>query len=96
VTQADEARDPSGFVAPESELAARALSHVLGLFHWQLRDDTPLADIGADSVAIIVFGDVAEAFAAQANLTGFAVDNERLRRAATVGDLAQALSWDRR
>ena len=76
------------------ELTARAISHVLGLFHWQLRADTPLADLGADSVALIVFGDVVEAFAAQAQLKGFVVDNDRLRRARTVGDLADTLSWD--
>jgi len=94
VTQASEVNGTASPVAPASELTARALSHVLGLFHWQLRDDTPLADIGADSVAIIVFGDVVEAFAAQANLIGFEVDNQALRTAATVGDLASALSWD--
>lgn len=93
VTEPDGSFEANDAEASVLELTSRALSHVLGLFHWQLRGDTPLADLGADSVAIIVFGDVAEAFAAKAQLPDFAVDDELLRVATTVGDLAQALSW---
>jgi hypothetical protein len=78
------------------EMASRALAHVLDLGPDSLRPDTPLRDIGADSVAILVFGDVVQATAAQSALAGFRVDNARLRQSATVGDLAAAISWDRR
>lgn len=94
MTEPDTTAETNDAKTSTLELTSRALSHVLGLFHWQLRDDTPLADLGADSVAIIVFGDVVEAFAATAQLPDFAVDDELLRVATTVGDLAQALSWD--
>lgn len=76
-----------------SQLTCRALGHVLGVAPSQLRDDSPLPDIGADSVAILVFADVVEAFAAQAQLPNFRVDSSRLRRAVKVGDLAGSLSW---
>lgn len=76
------------------DLAARAMSHVLALNSWQLRADTPLAGVGADSVAVIVFGDIIEAFAARAGLPGFRIDDEQLRLAVTIGDLAAAISWD--
>jgi hypothetical protein len=76
-----------------SQLTCRALGHVLGVAPTQLRDDSPLPDIGADSVAVLVFADVVEAFAAQAGLPGFSIDTTRLRRATSVGDLAQSLTW---
>lgn len=76
-----------------SQLACRALGHVLGVSPTQLRDDSPLPDIGADSVAVLVFADVVEAFAAQAQLQQFAVNAQRLRCARSVGDLAGSLSW---
>ncbi len=75
------------------ELTCRALGHVLGVAPTQLRDDSPLPDIGADSVAILVFADVVEAFAAQARLRAFTVDSARLRVARNVGDLAGSLTW---
>lgn len=81
--------------AEASELTCRALGHVLGVAPSQLRDDSPLPDIGADSVAVLVFADVVEAFAARADLAGFAVDPDRLRTARCVGDLAGSLSWQR-
>lgn len=76
-----------------SELTCRALGHVLGVAPSQLRDDSPLPDIGADSVAVLVFADVVEAFAAQAQLPEFSIDHSRLRVARSVGDLADSLSW---
>ncbi len=79
--------------AEASQLTCRALGHVLGVAPSQLRDDSPLPDIGADSVAVLVFADVVEAFAAQAQLSGFSVDAARLRLAQNVGDLAESLSW---
>ncbi len=79
--------------AEASQLACRALGHVLGVAPSQLRADSPLPDIGADSVAVLVFADVVEAFAAQAQLVEFTVDSGRLRVARSVGDLADSLSW---
>ena len=76
------------------DLTSRALSHILGFIPGHLRSDTPLQDIGADSVAVIVFGDVVEAFAATAGLDTFRVDNERLRVAKTVGELSSSISWE--
>lgn len=76
-----------------SQLTCRALGHVLGVAPSQLRNDSPLADLGADSVALLVFADVVEAFAAQAGLPDFRVDSTRLRHATSVGDLSESLSW---
>ena len=70
--------------------------HVLGVAPSQLRDDSPLPDIGADSVAVLVFADVVEAFAVQAELPGFSVDSAKLRVARNVGDLAGSLTWQTR
>jgi len=69
---------------------------VLGVAPSQLRDDAPLPDIGADSVAVLVFADVVEAFAVQAELPGFSVDSAKLRVARNVGDLAESLTWQTR
>ncbi len=86
----------TGTVPPESDvldLARRALGHVLDVDPQQLRDDTPLPDIGADSVAVLVFADVVEGFAATAALSEFSVDEAALLHARSVGDLAASLSW---
>lgn len=77
------------------DLARRALGHVLDVDPSQLREDSPLPDIGADSVAVLVFADVVEAFAAAAALPGFVVDETTLLDARSVGDLATSLSWRR-
>jgi len=75
------------------DLARRALGHVLDVDPSQLREDSPLPDIGADSVAVLVFADVVEAFAATAALPGFVVDEAVLLHARSVGDLAASLAW---
>jgi len=75
------------------DLARRALGHVLDVDPSQLREDTPLPDIGADSVAVLVFADVVEAFAAAAALPNFVVDEAVLLDARSVGDLATSISW---
>ncbi len=73
------------------KLSREALGHVLDLDADHLRADTPLADIGADSVAVIVFGDVVERLAREQLGINIEVDNDALRTARTVGDLASAL-----
>lgn len=75
------------------DLTCRALGHVLGVSPTQLRDDSPLADVGADSVALLAFADVVEAFAASSELPEFRVDPLQLRTARTVGQLAAVMSW---
>ena len=75
------------------DLVRRALGHVLDIDPSQLREDSPLPDIGADSVAILVFSDVVEAFAAAAGLPGFVIDEDVLLQARSVGDLAKSISW---
>lgn len=73
------------------DLTRRALGHVLDLDPTSLRDDSPLRDIGADSVAVLMFADVVEGFAAQAGLSQLTIDSQRLRTAESVGDLAASL-----
>ncbi|NQU37622.1 MAG: acyl carrier protein [Actinobacteria bacterium] len=75
------------------DLARRALGHVLDVDPSQLREDSPLPDLGADSVAVLVFADVVEAFAATAGLSGFAIDEAVLLDSRSVGDLAMSISW---
>jgi len=88
--------EPGRHGSAASQLTCRALGHVLGVAPSQLRDDSPLPDIGADSVAVLVFADVVEAFAVQAELPGFSVDSAKLRVARNVGDLAGSLTWQTR
>lgn len=66
---------------------------MLGVAPTQLRHDSPLSDIGADSIALLAFADVVEAFAGQASLTDFAVGQAGLVSAQNVGQLAEALWW---
>ena len=75
---------------PAFMLAARALAVVLDLQADDLRADSPLADLGADSVARIQWADVVEELAAADGLE-LHVDDVVLRDAATVGDLAAHL-----
>lgn len=70
-------------------LAVRALAVVLELDDSQLRPDTPLVGIGADSVAIIACADVLTKDLAERGLG--VLDDGALRRARTVGELAGAL-----
>lgn len=78
---------------PALDLARRALGHVLAVAPSQLRGDTPLPDIGADSVALLVFADVVEGFGAQAGIEALRVDSAKLRTARNVADLAGSISW---
>lgn len=77
---------------PALQLTCRALGHVLDLDPSSLRDDSPLRDIGADSVAVLMFADVVEGFAAQANLS-IDIDSHLLRTATTVGQLATSVMF---
>jgi len=85
----------SGLDQAALDLTTRCLGYVLDVDPGTLRADSPLRDVGADSVALIVFGDVAEAFAASAGLSAFNIDNGALRLSTCVGDLADSLSWDK-
>ena len=78
------------------DITKDALGHVLDLDPAALRADTPLADIGADSIAVILVADVIERRAAQVDGPGLVIDNDRLRLATTVGDLATAVAMVRR
>ncbi len=82
----------SAEISPRAVTLSRAaLGHVLDIDGDHLRADTPLADIGADSVAVIVFADVAERLAREQLGIEIEIDNETLRTARTVGDLAAAI-----
>lgn len=70
-------------------LVGDALGFVLGVDPARLRADTPLADIGADSVAIIAAMDIVED--RLAGLASGVVDDHRVRVARTVNDLAEAV-----
>lgn len=72
-------------------VTTRALGYVLDVTPSQLRADTPLKGIGADSVAVLVFADVVEGLGASRGMTPLHVDNERLRMARTVGELAESV-----
>jgi hypothetical protein len=78
---------------PAFDLARRALGHVLAVAPSQLRGDTPLPDVGADSVALLVFADVVEGFAAQSGVGALQIDSARLRVARNVADLANSIVW---
>ena len=76
---------------PALDLAARALAVVLDLEAGDLRADSPLADLGADAVALVQWADVVEELAVS---DGRAVDvpDAVLATAARLGDLAAGLS----
>ncbi|MDQ1306760.1 MAG: hypothetical protein QG671_2592 [Actinomycetota bacterium] len=83
------ARRPPVTESQARELVTAALGRVLDLAPTTLRDDTPLAGVGADSVAIIAFVDVlAQDGGLELDQGGDDVD-ERLLHAATVADLVE-------
>ncbi len=69
------------------DLAARALAIVLDLEAVDLRADSPLDDLGADSVARVQWADAVEELAASAG-TPLTVHDDALRDAVVLGDLA--------
>jgi len=75
---------------PALDLAARALAVVLDLEAGDLRADSPLADLGADSVARIQWADVVEELAA-ADGTPVTVPDSALAESETLGELADHL-----
>ncbi len=75
---------------PALDLAARALAVVLDLEAVDLRADSPLDDLGADTVGRVLWADVVEDLA-RAGTTPVHVDDEILASAATLGDLADHL-----
>jgi hypothetical protein len=75
------------------DLAARALAVVLDLEAADLRADSPLDDLGADSVARVLWADTVEELAA-ADGRAVRFDDDALRSAAVLGDLAAALALD--
>jgi hypothetical protein len=77
-------RDPD----PELALAARALARVLDLEAADLRADSPLGDLGADTVARVLWADVVEELCGAEGAV-VSVDDAVLRDAATLGDLAE-------
>ena len=76
---------------PALALAARALAVVLDLEADDLRADSPLADLGADSVARIVWADVVEELSATGR-TPVIVSDDVLGSADTLGALADHLA----
>lgn len=70
-------------------LVVRALARVLELDVGQLAPDTPLAGIGADSVAIIAWADAVSDDLAELGLPQ--MDDGAVRRATTVGELVAAM-----
>ena len=79
-------RDPD----PELALAARALARVLDLEAADLRADSPLGDLGADTVARVLWADVVEELSG-ADGAPVTVEDSALRDAATLGELAEHL-----
>ena len=73
------------------DLAARALAVVLDLEAVDLRADSPLDDLGADSIARVQWADVVEQLAA-ADGRPVTVDDSALRVAVVLGDLADHLA----
>ncbi|MFC6237832.1 phosphopantetheine-binding protein [Longivirga aurantiaca] len=71
-------------------LAARALAVVLDLEAVDLRADSPLDDLGADSIARVQWADVVEQLAA-GDGRPVTVDDSALRDAVVLGDLADHL-----
>jgi hypothetical protein len=76
---------------PALDLAARALAVVLDLEADDLRADSPLDDLGADSVARVQWADVVEELAAHDGTPVF-VDDAPLGVATTLGGLAEHLA----
>lgn len=72
--------------------AAAALALVLDLAPGDLRADSPLADLGADSIALVQWADVAEATVWAEAGRRVALDDAVLATARTVGDLADHLT----
>ncbi len=70
-------------------LTCRALAFVLDVNPDQLRSDTPLAGVGADSVAVIAWADLLEGDLSARGAGR--LDAELVRRAVTVGQLAEAV-----
>ena len=69
----------------------RALARVLDLEAAALRDDSPLSDLGADSVALIAFADaVEELLTAESGISTW-IDDVPLRDAVVLGDLVAAV-----
>ena len=75
---------------PALDLAARALAVVLDLEADDLRADSPLDDLGADSVARVQWADVVEELASSDG-TPVVVDDAPLGAATTLGGLAEHL-----
>lgn len=73
------------------DLAARALAVVLDLEAVDLRADSPLDDLGADSIARIQWADVVEELSAAVGRP-LTVDDSALRQAVVLGDLAEHLT----
>lgn len=71
--------------------AAVALAVVLDLRADDLRADSPLADLGADSVALVQWADVAEDLAREDGRSAV-IDDDALAAARTLGDLADHLA----
>jgi len=76
---------------PALDLAARALAVVLDLEADDLRADSPLDDLGADSVARVQWADVVEELASHDGRT-VVVDDAPLGAATTLGGLAEHLA----
>jgi hypothetical protein len=76
---------------PALHLAARALAVVLDLEADDLRADSPLDDLGADTVARVQWADVVEELAS-ADGTPVTVADAPLGAATTLGELAEQLS----
>jgi acyl carrier protein len=72
--------------------AGAALALVLDLHPGDLRADSPLADLGADSIALVQWADVAEEAVAREDGRSIAVDDDVLAAARTLGDLAEHLA----
>ena len=68
--------------------AAESLAVVLDLPPASLRADSPLDDLGADSVARIQWADVVEQAVAAQTGVRIAVDDHALASARTLGELA--------
>jgi len=71
-------------------LAAHALAVVLDLEADELRADSPLVDLGADAIARIQWADVVSSFASDQG-SPVVVDDEAMRTATTLGELAAGL-----
>ncbi len=76
--------------ARHTALAAQALAVVLDLEADELRADSPLVDLGADAIARIQWADVVSSFASDQG-SPVEVDDEAMRTATTLGELAAGL-----